>query len=208
MWSIARVRWRKKAKHLTQVEQGRWRETEQEREADKHRQGQSEQAFKQSEEGDWWRVLEVSPDAGMDEIRGAYRHKMRQYHPDRVSALAPEFLELAERRTKALNAAYLQATQAMPAPQGVHPFQRLWSTIMIAVMFLCSKAFGSSSWYIYRLNSSGCISKVGHRRSLRLNNELSDAIATSRADHLPPRSGPEVQHRRWGRGRIWRQTDR
>jgi hypothetical protein len=35
-----------------------------------------------------------------------------------------------------LNAAYSQATQAMPAPQGVHPFQRLWPPIMIAVMFL------------------------------------------------------------------------
>jgi DnaJ domain len=135
MWSIARVRWRKKAK-LPQVEQGWRRETEQEREAEKYRQGQSEQAVKQSEDGDWWRVLEVSPDAGMEEIRGAYRHKMRQYHPDPVSVLAPEFLELAERRTKALNAAYLQATQAIPAPEGVHPFQRLWPPIMMAVMFL------------------------------------------------------------------------
>jgi hypothetical protein len=57
-----------------------------------------------------------SPGEALGEMR-AYRHKMRQYHPDRVSALAPEFLELAERRTKALNAAYLQATQAIPAPQ-------------------------------------------------------------------------------------------
>jgi DnaJ-domain-containing protein 1 len=106
MRSIARVRWRKRAEHLTQAEPEWRREAEQEREAEKHRQGQSEQAFKQSEEGDWWRVLEVSPDAGMAEIRGAYRHKIRQCHPDHISALAPEFLELAERRTKALNAAY------------------------------------------------------------------------------------------------------
>ena len=110
MGSIARVRRRKKAEDLRQAEQERWRlEAEQEREAEKHRQGQPEQAFEQFEEGDWWRVLEVSPDAGMDEIRGAYRPKIRQYHPDRVSALTPEFLELAERRTKALNAAYSQA---------------------------------------------------------------------------------------------------
>jgi hypothetical protein len=65
MRSIAKVRWRKNAEHLPRVEQESWRrETEQEREAEKHRQGQSEQALKQSEEGDWWRVLEVSPDAG------------------------------------------------------------------------------------------------------------------------------------------------
>jgi hypothetical protein len=41
MGSIARVQWRKKAKHLTQAVQGSWRrEAEQEREAEKHRQGQ------------------------------------------------------------------------------------------------------------------------------------------------------------------------
>jgi hypothetical protein len=136
MRSLARVRWRKRPEHLTQAEQ-EWRwEAEQEREAEKHHQGQPEQAFKQSEEGDWWRILEVSPDAGMDEIRGAYRHKVRQCHPDHVSALAPEFLELAERRTKALNAAYSQAIRAMPAPQRVHPFERVWPPTMIAVIFL------------------------------------------------------------------------
>ena len=129
--------YRKKAEHLTQAEQESWRrEAEQEREAEKRRQGQSEQAFEQSEEGDWWTVLEVSPDAGMAEIRDAYRHKIRQCHPDHMSALAPEPLELAERRTKALNAAYSQAMRAMPAPQRVHPFQRLWPPIMIAVIFL------------------------------------------------------------------------
>jgi hypothetical protein len=30
---------------------------------------------------------------------------------------------------------------------------------------------------------------------------LSDAVATSREDHRSPRSGPEVQHRRWDRER-------
>jgi hypothetical protein len=142
MRSIARVRWRKNAEHLPLVGQTAWRrENEQEREAEKHRQGQSEQAFEQSEEGEWWTVLEVAPDAGMAEIRDAYRHKIRQCHPDHMSALAPEFLELAERRTKALNAAYSQAMRAMPAPQRVNPFQRLWPPIMIAVMFLIEGAW-------------------------------------------------------------------
>jgi DnaJ domain len=142
MRSIARVRWRKNAEHLPGEERETWRrESEQEREAGKHRQGQSEQAFEQSEESDWWTVLEVSPDAGMAEIRDAYRHKIRQCHPDHMSALAPEFLELAERRTKALNAAYSQAMRAKPAPQGVPPFQRLWPPIMIAVMFLIEGAW-------------------------------------------------------------------
>jgi curved DNA-binding protein CbpA len=38
-----------------------------------------------------------------------YRRKIKQYHPDRLAGLAPELLELAEERTKALNAAYEQA---------------------------------------------------------------------------------------------------
>jgi DnaJ domain len=134
MRSIARVRRRKKGQHLRQAEQQRWREAEEEREAEKHSQGQLEQAFEQQfEEGDWWRVLEVSPDAGMDEIRGAYRHKIRQSHPDHVSGLAPGLLELAERRAKALNAAY---SQAMRAQEGIHPFQRVWPPIMIGIMFV------------------------------------------------------------------------
>jgi len=123
----------KKAEHLRQAEQERRQEAEQEREAEKHRQGQPEQAFELFEEGDWWRVLEVSPDAGMDEIRGAYRRKIRQYHPDRVSGLVPEIVELAERRTKALNVAY---SQAMRAQQGTHAFQRVWPPMMIGVMFV------------------------------------------------------------------------
>jgi DnaJ like chaperone protein len=128
----------KKAEHLRQAEQERRQEAEQEREAEKHRQGQPERALEQFEEGDWWRVLEVSPDAGMDEIRGAYRRKIRQYHPDRVSGFAPQFLELAERRTKALNAAY---SQAMRAQQGTHPFQRVWPPMMIGVMFVFEVAW-------------------------------------------------------------------
>ena len=54
---------------------------------------------------DWWIVLDVPSDASKDEIVRSYRQKIRQCHPDRVSGLAPEFIELAERHTKALNAA-------------------------------------------------------------------------------------------------------
>jgi DnaJ domain len=132
MGIIARVRRRKKGEHLRQAEHERWRHAEQEREAEKHYQGQAEQA-EQCEEGDWWRVLEVSPDTGVNEIHEAYRRKIRQYHPDRVSGVAPEFLELAERRTKALNAAY---SQAMRAQRGIHPLQRVWPPIMIGIMLV------------------------------------------------------------------------
>jgi hypothetical protein len=51
--------------------------------------------------------LKVAASATKEEI--VYRRKIQQCHPDRVAGLAPEFLELAEERSKALNAAYAQA---------------------------------------------------------------------------------------------------
>jgi DnaJ-domain-containing protein 1 len=76
------------------------------------RRQRSERRPQRSEETDaWWSVLEVAPDASADEIRHAYRHKIKQCHPDRVMALAPELLELAERSTRTLNAAYSEANR-------------------------------------------------------------------------------------------------
>jgi hypothetical protein len=60
-------------------------------------------------------VLGVSPMASPDEIRDAYRAKIRQSHPDRVHGLAPAFKALAENETKKLNAAYQEALVAARA---------------------------------------------------------------------------------------------
>jgi hypothetical protein len=83
------------------------------RQAEQHHaeddQQQRERAAKSSEEGEWWTVLEVSPDASAKDIRRSYLSKIQQYHPDRVAALAPEVRESAERHSKALNAAYAEA---------------------------------------------------------------------------------------------------
>jgi preprotein translocase subunit Sec63 len=51
-------------------------------------------------------VLGVAEDASEDEVRHAYQQKMREYHPDKVANAAPELRELAERRSKEINAAY------------------------------------------------------------------------------------------------------
>lgn len=53
-----------------------------------------------------YRVLEVDPQASPREIRAAYQRLIRQYHPDRTASLAPELQQLAEVRTKEINAAY------------------------------------------------------------------------------------------------------
>jgi DnaJ-domain-containing protein 1 len=105
-----------RAEQERQAEERR-RQAEQEREAERQRQQQRERAAKQFEKNAWWSVLEVSRRASADEIRRAYHRKIKQCHPDRVAGLAPEFIALAEKHTRALNAAYDEATRACRASQ-------------------------------------------------------------------------------------------
>lgn len=51
-------------------------------------------------------VLQVSPNAQWEEVAAAYRRLVQMYHPDKVTGLAPEYQEIAERRMKEINAAY------------------------------------------------------------------------------------------------------
>jgi DnaJ-domain-containing protein 1 len=57
----------------------------------------------------WWEILETSERATLEEVKAAYRAKVRKYHPDRVNDLATEFQELADRRMKEINQAYERA---------------------------------------------------------------------------------------------------
>lgn len=54
----------------------------------------------------WNEVLGVTPFASSDEVRGAYRKLVSQYHPDKVAALGPELRELATRKSQEINWAY------------------------------------------------------------------------------------------------------
>ena len=54
-------------------------------------------------------ILGLTPAATTDEIKTAYRAKVRLSHPDRVHGLAPAFRILAEAETRRLNAAYEEA---------------------------------------------------------------------------------------------------
>lgn len=55
---------------------------------------------------DPYRTLEVAPSASDAELEAAYRRLIGQYHPDKVAGAADEIRELAERRARAINAAY------------------------------------------------------------------------------------------------------
>ena len=47
-----------------------------------------------------------APTASINEIKAAFRERARQYYPDRVEGLGPEFREIAEKKMKQLNEAY------------------------------------------------------------------------------------------------------
>lgn len=53
-----------------------------------------------------YRVLKVAQSASMLEISTQYKRKIREYHPDKVAALAKELRELAEFKSKEINSAY------------------------------------------------------------------------------------------------------
>lgn len=57
---------------------------------------------------DPYQVLSIPPDATQEQIRSAYKKLAQMYHPDKVEGLAPEYRQIADRKMKAINAAYEQ----------------------------------------------------------------------------------------------------
>src|SRR5262249_53575351 len=96
---------------LREVQEGS--REEEEREARRKDQRERNTAQLQT---DWWSILGVAPSASKDEIARHFRHRIKQCHPDLVAGLAPEFLELAEEHTKALNEAYENAMRCRRVP--------------------------------------------------------------------------------------------
>ena len=54
-------------------------------------------------------ILGVPRSATIDEVKQAYKIKVKQSHPDLVREMSPSFQQLAETETKKLNAAYQEA---------------------------------------------------------------------------------------------------
>ena len=51
-------------------------------------------------------ALGLSEEASFEDVRGAYREHVKQYHPDKVSHLGADLRKLAETKTKEFNTAY------------------------------------------------------------------------------------------------------
>jgi DnaJ-domain-containing protein 1 len=80
-----------------------------ERHGQQHQEEQRQTGRARQRVPEWWRVLEISPDATFVEVQQAYRLKIKQYHPDKVAGLGAELVQLAERKSRELNAALEQA---------------------------------------------------------------------------------------------------
>jgi DnaJ-domain-containing protein 1 len=57
----------------------------------------------------WHEILEIDTSATAAEIQIAYHKMINMYHPDRVDNLGRELKEMAEKKTKEINAAYTLA---------------------------------------------------------------------------------------------------
>lgn len=51
-------------------------------------------------------ILQINPNAATDDIKAAFKQRMKEYHPDRVSTLGEELKQLAQKKTQKINEAY------------------------------------------------------------------------------------------------------
>ena len=71
-----------------------------------------DQFSKDTAEREWdpYRILEISRNASIEEIKHAYRELAAKYHPDKLEHLGEEFKVLAEERFKEIQQAYQELT--------------------------------------------------------------------------------------------------
>ena len=72
----------------------------------KARDHQSIRAIYDKEDTGPYKILGLKPEATNDEIKSAYRSLVRKYHPDKVSHLGDEFVQIAQEKFKAVKEAY------------------------------------------------------------------------------------------------------
>ncbi len=65
------------------------------------------------------KILEVAPDASVEQIKNAYRKLAAKYHPDKFAHLDEDFHQLAEERFKQIQAAY-QAMISKARKENIH----------------------------------------------------------------------------------------
>ncbi len=104
---IAGLRWyyRRRLRNLAAEEAARATDAGR---AEQDRRSRHEPATEPRDEtpSDPYRVLGVGRSASQEEIRAAYRARMREYHPDRVAHLGEELQRLAHQKTLEIQEAF------------------------------------------------------------------------------------------------------
>ena len=65
----------------------------------------------------WPQILELPAEAGVEEIRSAYRRLVSLYHPDKVASLGPELQALANLKSQQIIDAYRDALRERGAAE-------------------------------------------------------------------------------------------
>ena len=59
-----------------------------------------------------YKLLQVNANATVDEIKSAYKQRIKEYHPDRLETFGEELKKLAQTKTQEINKAYNLIRQA------------------------------------------------------------------------------------------------
>ncbi|MBU3600104.1 DnaJ domain-containing protein [Polynucleobacter sp. 30F-ANTBAC] len=86
-----------------------WTTNQQSKQNSYQKQDEPKQKQESSTNKSWFEILEVHPSASLADIKTAYKKKISMYHPDKVSSMGPEFNEIAQKKSKEINAAYDEA---------------------------------------------------------------------------------------------------
>lgn len=79
--------------------------------------GPKQQSESATRSGAWHEVLGITAGASAEEIRGAYRNLIGQYHPDKVASMGEEIRLVAERKSKEIIAAYQEGMRSRGSAQ-------------------------------------------------------------------------------------------
>lgn len=152
----------------------------------------------------YYEVLDISPAAGPDEIRRAYRAQMKRHHPDiafegpfagnvRAARLNQAFSTLADsERRAAYDARLAESRRDIAPPRWRTPpptmghrlfFDRLYRTAFLFVVFLIA-GLGST---LYMLQSKAASAQAAAPSSPHVSsgcNPVRDAVCRLRQDHV------------------------
>jgi DnaJ-domain-containing protein 1 len=76
------------------------------KEESRRKQSQTSESTSAMNAGMAYSILDIPQNATIEQIKAAYRVKLKEYHPDKVAHLGEELKQLAAKKTLQINSAY------------------------------------------------------------------------------------------------------